>query len=173
MNDPLAQFRRQALNPQQPAAPPQQAAPQPDAELTPPPEQYDNQGLPIYRAFFPAARKCDRLEIRTAGRIRQTPRYFDLRDISADQETWSSMVLHFALYDVFIAGRNFRHMYYALKQSRCEYVQEFNKDKFSPYVPEGDEQPAFIAQLQIIPKGSVTAEQQKAAATPQKGSNTH
>ncbi len=165
-NDPLARYRPGQASHQQPPAtnrPSPQVAPTIDDELTPPTEYRDQEGRRIYQAFRASPRKCDRLEIRLASGIWQYPRYFDLRDISADARQWVRIVLHFTMYDVLIDGRNLHPLLYTLKQSRCDYIQEFHAPAFSPERLEEDPNPAFIARLHI--EGKKPAEEKQPPQT--------
>ena len=154
--------------PQRPANPPFTQPAQPaaaDDEITPPPINRDPQGREYYQAFRPSPRKCERLEIRWKVEVMQAPRYYDLRDISVDVRKWTRIELHYPLYDVLIAGRNLRHMFYCLKQGRCDFIEAYSADLFSPDNPEG-EQAAFIQSLNIVLKQPA---QQQPAKSSEKG----
>lgn len=161
-NDPLANFRRSQPTANNPLTQTAQddmkaktaTAPKPDAaddELNPPPPKFDPKGQEIYQAYRVSMRKCDRLEIRCKNGVWQYPRYFDLRDMSADARQGTQITLHFPLYDIFIEGRNLQHCIYALRQSRCDYIQEFKAENFSPENPEG-QTAAFIQSIAIMVK---------------------
>lgn len=168
-NDPLARYRPGQASQPQPSATNRPSSPIPpasDDELTLPPEYRDQEGRRIYQAFRASPRKCDRLEIRLASGIWQYPRYFDLRDISADARQWARIVLHFSMYDVLIDGRNLHPLLYALKHSRCDYIQEFYAPAFSPDRLDDEPNPAFIATIAINFKKPIEEVQKSFVAAP-------
>lgn len=154
--DPLDRFRRrdeqQPANAPPPSLPqtaqPRFAAQMEDEELEPP-RRFDRNGKEMYEAFRVRIRPCDRLEIRPMLGSWQYPRYFDLADMTVNGRAGTEIVLHFPLYNVFVKGRNLQRLVYALKESRCNFIQDYHPNEFAPVT---DAQEPFIETLLITLK---------------------
>ena len=135
--DPLEQFRRPpepntTRQPQapQPAKPPK---PQIEEDELEPPRQFDPRtGKEMYHAFRISLRKRDRLELRPESGEWLFPRYFDMADMIVNRRAGTEIVLQFPLYAVFIEGRNLQQLVYALKESRCNFIEAYDSETSLP-----------------------------------------
>ncbi len=150
--DPLDQFRRpeQQRQAQRPLSS-QPPAPSGESEELEPPRQFDSRtGKEIYQAFRISIRKRDRLEIRPEAGAWLFPRYFDMRDMIVNRREGTEIVLPYPAYEVFIAGRHLQQLVYALKESRCDYIETYDPGTHAP-VKESDA--PFIQSIRVVTKG--------------------
>jgi len=175
--DPLKQFRPRGQQPQssQPAprlseaqVNPVSQSPGPEDELAPSPRQFDPKtGREVYEAFRVSLRKRDRLELRFTMQAWLFPRYFDLRDMSANGYHGTEIVLIFPVYDILIAGRNLQSVLYALKESRAVFIQDYHPEAFAPI---DDESVPFIESMTVrVKTGRPTDEK----SSQSKGGDVH
>ncbi len=157
--DPLEQFRprkpQQGKGSPPPGQPPPAPTPQEADELEPPGEIDPRTGKEVYHAFRVSSRKLDRLEIRPEAGVFVMPRYFDMRDIVPNRRIGTEIVLPFPAYDVFVSGRCLKQIIYALKESRCVYIEAYDPDFHAPVADDGTT--PFIRSIQVVPKGGQPA----------------
>jgi hypothetical protein len=116
-----------------------------------PRRRFDGGGREIYEAFRVSPRREEHLEIRPAMAVWGAPRFFDLEDIIPDQRRGTEIVLMFPKYAVLIGGRNLQRLFYALKQHRCAFMEQYHPDKFAP-VEDGNA--AFIETIELKTRGN-------------------
>jgi hypothetical protein len=148
--DPLDQFRRPQQQPQAQRPPQSPPVPPVEGEELEPPRQFDPRtGKEIYQAFRISLRKRDRLEIRPEAGPWLFPRYFDMRDMIVNRRAGTEIVLPYPAYEVFIEGRHLQQLVYALKESRCDFIEAYDPNTHAP-VMESDA--PFIQSIRVVPK---------------------
>ena len=125
--DPLEQFRRKE-------APSPQAAPA--------------TGKPPYEAYKAQDRKPERLEIRRVLGESHAPSYRYLMDVAFNGSFGTEIVLIYSFMVVKIKGKNLQPVIYALLESRCDFIQDYDAREFAP--PLDQKQPPVIEEIEII-----------------------
>lgn len=113
MSNPLDQFRRQEQRTQAAAA-----------------TLVNTGGLKPYEGYRAQDRKPERVEIRSLQQPTHAPSYRYLLDVSFDGAYGTIINLVYSFVNVEIKGKNLQPVVYALLESRCDFIQQFDAREF-------------------------------------------
>lgn len=103
-------------------------------------------GSGYYEAFGVARRPLRRLAIRPAMRTWERAGYAYLLRITEDGVYGSSMALVFTFMAVLIRGRNLKPIIEAVDAETCEFIQQFDADR---WLPSPDPKAPYIESIVI------------------------
>src|SRR5580693_3235172 len=134
-NDILSQFRR---------------TPTAGGGGTVPPKEADE-----YTAFG-TKDKVLRLRIRTASGLTHSPGYNLLTNIVYDGPEGTHFIMVFTTLTVLVQGRNLHKMVFAIENSMCDFIQEFNPGRWQK---PAEASSAFIDSIEVkVREGDVQGE---------------